>query len=257
MPRIVREEEYAIRRNQILDTALRLVYTKGFEQMTIQDILDEQHISKGAFYHYFDSKAAVLEALVERIVDEVEPLLSSIVQDSRLSALEKFQRFFDMTARWKTDRIDLMLGLVRVWYADENAIVRQKVFATTLKRVTPWLTGIAHQGVQEGVFTITYPDTFCQMIFYLIQGMGDTFVELLFKEQDKHTARQQATRMAAAYDEALERVLGAPNGSINLIDTETLEAWFPHQETIPVLAGEEPSNRSSDVMRGNHNDNSL
>jgi AcrR family transcriptional regulator len=32
-----------------------LVFTKGFEQMSIQDILDELHISKGAFYHYFDS----------------------------------------------------------------------------------------------------------------------------------------------------------------------------------------------------------
>jgi hypothetical protein len=148
-----------------------------------------------------------------------------------------------------------MLGLVRIWYADENAIVRQKVFATTLKRVTPWLTGIANQGVQEGVFTITYPDSLCQMIFYLIQGMGDTFVELLFKEQDKQTAMQQAARMAAAYNEALERVLGAPNGSINLIDVKTLEAWFPQRETIAVVAGEGPGNRSSDMMHGNHHDN--
>ena len=40
MPRSVKEEEYAIRRNQILDVAQRLVYSKGYGQMTIQDILD-------------------------------------------------------------------------------------------------------------------------------------------------------------------------------------------------------------------------
>lgn len=242
MPRIVREEEYTIRRNQILEAALQLVYTKGFEQMTIQDILNELHISKGAFYHYFDSKAAVLEALVERIVYEVEPHLAAIVQDSQLSALEKFQRFFDTTARWKTDRIVLMLELVRMWYTDENAIVRQKVFAKTLKQVSPLLTEIAEQGVQEGVFTIAYPDTFCQVIFYLIQGMGDAFVGLLLEEQDKQNALQQATHIVAAYNEALERVLGAPRGSINLIDTEMLEAWFPRQEMIAVMAGEGPTN---------------
>ena len=232
MPRIVREEEYAFRRNQILDTALQLVYTKGYEQMTIQDILESLQISKGAFYHYFNSKSAVLEALVERIVDEVEPLLFSIVQDSHLSALEKFQRFFDTTARWKTDRKDLMLGLMRMWYADENAIVRQKVFASTLKRVTPLLAEITHQGIQEGVFTTSYPDAVCQMYFYFLQGLGEAFVELLLADNDKVKSMQQAALMVAAYNEALERVLGAPRGSINLIDTETLDAWFPSQETV-------------------------
>jgi len=238
MPRIVREEEYAIRRNQILDTALRLVYTKGYGQMTIQDILDDLQISKGAFYHYFDSKSAVLEALVERIVDEVEPLLFSIVQDPYLSALEKFQRFFDTTARWKTDRKDLMLGLVRMWYADENAILRQKVFASTLKRVNPLLTEIAHQGVREGVFTTPYPDSVCQVFFYFLQGLGEAFVELLLADADKQEAVQQAGIVVAAYNDALERILGAPKGSINLIDQETLEAWFPQRETTPVVVGE-------------------
>lgn len=237
MPRIVREEEYAVRRNQILDTALRLVYTKGYEQMTIQDILDNQQISKGAFYHYFNSKAAVLEALVQRIVDEVEPHLLSIVQDPHLSALEKFQRFFDTTARWKTDRKDLMLGLMRMWYADENAIVRQKVFASTLKRVSPLLAEITHQGIQEGVFTTSYPDAVCQMYFYFLQGLGEAFVQLLLADNNKQKSMQQAALMVSAYNEALERVLGAPRGSINLIDTETLDAWFPSQETVPVVPG--------------------
>jgi AcrR family transcriptional regulator len=238
MPRIVREEEYAIRRNQILDTALRLVYTKGFEQMTIQDILDNLQISKGAFYHYFDSKAAVLEALVERIVDEVEPLLSVIVQDAHLSALEKFQRFFDSTARWKTERKDLMLRLMRMWYADENAIVRQKVFVSTLKRVSPLLTEITYQGVREGVFTTPYPETVSQVFFYFLQGLGETFVQLLLTDHDQLKSMQQAANVVTAYTDALERVLGAPRGSINLMDLETLEAWFVRRESPPVDQGE-------------------
>ena len=63
MARKVKEEDYASRRNEILDAARTLVYTKGYEQMSIQDILDALKISKGAFYHYFDSKPALLEAL--------------------------------------------------------------------------------------------------------------------------------------------------------------------------------------------------
>ncbi|MBK9928235.1 MAG: TetR family transcriptional regulator [Anaerolineales bacterium] len=46
MPRIVKEEDYAARRKEILDVAQRLVYTKGYEKMSIQDILDALKISR-------------------------------------------------------------------------------------------------------------------------------------------------------------------------------------------------------------------
>src|SRR5438093_12568621 len=102
MARIVKE--YAVRRNEILDVAQQLVETKGYEQMAIQDILDDLQISKGAFYHYFDSKPALLEAIIERMLQEVEQLLVPIVHDPQLPALEKFQRFFAVSAGWKTAR---------------------------------------------------------------------------------------------------------------------------------------------------------
>ena len=101
MARSVNEKEYALKRNQILDVTQRLVYTKGYEQMAIQDILVDLQISKGAFYHYFDSKPALLEALIERFAQEALELLNPIVQDPHLPALEKLQRFFDTAVRWK------------------------------------------------------------------------------------------------------------------------------------------------------------
>ncbi len=58
MPRIAREG--APGRNEILDVAQRLIYTRGYEQMTIQDILDDLGISKGAFHHYSGSRQALL-----------------------------------------------------------------------------------------------------------------------------------------------------------------------------------------------------
>src|SRR4030065_2368729 len=110
MARIDKEEAYAARRNEILEAAQRFVYSKGYEQLTIQDILDELQISKGAFYHYFDSKGAVLEALVERmVVEEVIPLLTPIVQDPDLSALDKLNRYFSTSAHWKIAKKTFML----------------------------------------------------------------------------------------------------------------------------------------------------
>jgi len=238
MPRIVKEDEYAVRRNEILDAAQRLVYTKGFGQMTIQDILDELQISKGAFYHYFDSKHALLEALIERLQAEAEKILIPITQDTQLSALEKLERYFATAAQWKTAQKTYLLALLRVWYNDDNAIVRQKVFATAVKRITPLLSVIIRQGIQEGVLTTPYPDQAGELVLSLIQGLGETYAKMLLSPEAEGGDLQHIQRTSAAYSDALERVLGAPPGSVHLIDAATLEEWFPPQEKLPGVASE-------------------
>src|SRR3981189_2233227 len=94
MARVTKPEEFASKRNAILAAAQRLVFTKGYEQMSIQDVLHDLQISGGAFHHYFDSRGALLDALIERIQREsIKPLLP-IVHDPQLTALQKLQGFF-------------------------------------------------------------------------------------------------------------------------------------------------------------------
>jgi AcrR family transcriptional regulator len=226
MARTVNEKEYAIRRNAILDITQRLVYTKGYEQMAIQDILNELQMSKGAFYHYFDSKPALLEAMIERMQQEAEQLLLPIVKDPHLGALEKFQRYIDAGVRWKTARKAFLIELLRVWYSDHNAIVRQKMWATMSKRAMPLLLEIIRQGIQEGVLNIRFPDQVSAVVLSLIYGLGDAFAELLLSPDPHGDELQRAEGLVAAYGDALERVLGAPAGSVKLMDAAALQEWF-------------------------------
>jgi AcrR family transcriptional regulator len=226
MARIVKEEAYAVKRNEILDATQRLVYTKGYEQMTIQDILDDLKISKGAFYHYFDSKPALLEALIERIQEEAEQLINPIVHDPHLPALEKFQRFIDTLARWKTAQKTFLLALWHVLYMDDNAIFRQKVRDSGLKRFAPVISVIIRQGVQEGVLTTSYPDTVGEVALSLVLDLADTLASLLLSYEPGRDELGRVEGTVAAYSDALERVLGAPTGSLILVDSEILREWF-------------------------------
>jgi AcrR family transcriptional regulator len=225
MARTVNEDEYTARRNEILDATQRLLYTKGYNQIAIQDILDELNISKGAFYHYFDSKGAMLEALAERMIDQVEPLLLPIIEDPQLPALEKLQRYFDTAARWKNDRIDYLLALLRGWYSDENATVRQKVYFTGVKRLTPMLAVIIRQGVQEGILKPAYPDQVGDAAWSLLYGMSEHLAEQIISGEQSPGALQRMQATVASYTDALERVLGAPPGSFQLVDLDLLQAW--------------------------------
>jgi AcrR family transcriptional regulator len=215
-----------VRRNEILDVAQRLVYTKGYEQMTIQDILEGLQISKGAFYHYFDSKQALLEALIERIMQEAEQVLSPIVHDPHLPALEKFRRYLDTAARWKTAQKDLLLALLRVWYTDDNAIVRQKASIAGSQCILPLLRIIIRQGIQEGVLATPYPDQVGEVVLSLVQGLGDAFAGILLAGEAEEGTMRHMANTVAAYSDALERVLGAPAGSLCLVNVEILNEWM-------------------------------
>jgi AcrR family transcriptional regulator len=227
MARIVKEEEYAEKRNAILDVAQRLVYSKGYEQMTIQDILDDLQISKGAFYHYFGSKPVLLEALVERMGLVVEKLVLPIMHDPELTALQKLQHFFDTLNRFKIAQKDFLLALLQGWYKDENAIVRHKLMMTTPKVIKPFLAEIIQQGNAEGVFSTFYPEQqVSDVVLALTQALGDTLGLLLLSSEPSHDNLQDIECTVAAYNDALERILGTPRGSLSLVDTETLKEWF-------------------------------
>ena len=73
MARTVKEPD--IRRNEILDVAQQFFYTKGYEQTSVQDIIDQVGIAKGTFYHYFGSKVELLDELIERMTDQVLSLI--------------------------------------------------------------------------------------------------------------------------------------------------------------------------------------
>jgi AcrR family transcriptional regulator len=228
-----REAPSTAKRGEILDVAQRLVTTKGFQQMTIEDILAELKISKGAFYHYFDSKAGLLEALIERMVDEASLILEPILEDPALSALQKIQRWFDTSAQWKTTRKELLLSLLQVWYHDDNAIVRQKLRADSLAWIGPRLTSVIRQGMREETFTTSFPDHVGQVVFSLLYDLGDSLAARVLSGRVDAQALAEAEAETAAYTNAIERTLGAPQGALSLIEPRLLREWF--SDAVPVV----------------------
>lgn len=223
MTRIVKE--YAIRRDEILDSAQKLIYSKGFEQMTIQDILDDLSIAKGTFYHYFDSKQALLEAITRRTLDRAEQAAAPIVDAPQLGAPEKLRRFFSAMSRWESDQQTLILALLEVWYHAENAVVREQTRSMTVERLAPLLNRIVRQGVDEGTLAAAHPDQAGEIALFILMGMEDHVVGpfMLARPEPGDLARAEAA--LAAYQDAAERVLGAPAGTLTIITPEALRSW--------------------------------
>ncbi len=68
------------RREQIIDAAMHVFSQKGFTRATNKDIALEAGITPGLIYHYFESKEALLQAIVEgrsplRLISSLSPAM--------------------------------------------------------------------------------------------------------------------------------------------------------------------------------------
>lgn len=64
--KLTKKQQALLRRNQIIDTALKLFAEKGYNKTTIKDISEAAGTSMGLMYHYFASKDELLIAVFER-----------------------------------------------------------------------------------------------------------------------------------------------------------------------------------------------
>lgn len=222
MARTVNIAEQSARRDAILHAAQRLILSNGYERLTIQDILEDLQISKGAFYHYFDSKPAVVEALTERLVDDSERALTRIAEDPELGASEKLQRFFGEIIRWKSARQNLMVAMLPVWYAPDNLAFRLLVDRATAKRLAPLLSVIVRQGVDEHQFATAYPEQAGAIIVAIVQALQDAMAQHLLTTGSK-VKEMVATH--GAHIEAIERYLGVPAGTLYHADARAVNSW--------------------------------
>ncbi|HEV2581038.1 MAG TPA: TetR/AcrR family transcriptional regulator, partial [Ktedonobacteraceae bacterium] len=136
------------------------------------------------------------------------------------------RRFFPTLSRWKTARKDFILALMRILYADNNAIFRQKARALAVKRVTPLLATVIRQGIQEDVLTTSYPEQVSEVVISLVLDFSDALAGLLLSQEPGRDEYPRVERTVAAYTETIERALGAPAGSLPLADDQALGEWF-------------------------------
>ena len=216
---------YDERHAEFLDVALRLFYSKGFDNTSVADIVDAVDVAKGTFYHYFDSKADLLNELVARVYRETVASLEPLVADESLSAPEKLERLFTFIGNWKAANRDFVLQTARVVYRDENALLRMRMTAEATAMVAPLYAAIIRQGVAEGAFDVDYPDETAEIILQMGMTFSDAFARALMSGTGDELL-PTLERRVAAYERSIERVLGAEEGSLTLLDMQQLTMWF-------------------------------
>ena len=220
----------AVRRDAILDVAERLMRTCGYEEMSVQDIQDELGVSRGAIYHYFGSKAEILDAVSERTTDTVIAVIEPIADDVGLTPLAKLQQVFAVAGQWKAERKELMVALAQAWYSDHNLLVRERLGHMVTARLTPLIAGILRAGKAEGVFHVGSPDHAAAILVAMLLDSGEALSRMVFAGLEGTASFEEIEIAISAYNEAFGRILGLSSGSFEIIDSPTLRFWLDREE---------------------------
>ncbi|CRZ13895.1 TetR/AcrR family transcriptional regulator [Mycolicibacterium neworleansense] len=239
MARRVKPEEYAARRREILVAALQLLHDKGYAAMTIEDLLAAVQISKGALYHYFRSKQELLEGVVEHLGESPTVELQRIVDAPDRTALDKLHAYFAASHTWKTENPIAVATLARLWHDENNALLRQKMTQGSLRTTAPLLEAIIRQGCAEGVFDTGFPHEAAGIITAMGMHLADAFIEALQADgaDGVDISGPHARRAVAAYQQAIERILGLADGSLASVAATTPISDFaaPSARACPPL----------------------
>lgn len=224
MARIVKKPDE--RRSELIACAQKLFYSQGYESTSVRDIVNEAGVAKGTFYYYFDSKQAVLEAMVDELIAYSLAMMRDIIEDESLDARTKWVRAMAMVGNWKLERRAELLALVSMLQKDENALLQDKLRTKTIELVAPELARIVRQGAEEGVFETGYVNETAEIALVIMQTLSLAIADMISRPHDYADPVNHARLKLEAVQTAIERVLGAAPGSLPLMDWETLAVWI-------------------------------
>ncbi len=219
-------KDYNVRKNEILDTAQKLFFELGYEQTSVSSIIDSVGVAKGTFYYYFKSKEELLDHLAERFADEMAAKISEIVGNESIGALEKLNLTFLQSGQYKMENKELMITFMRVLYRDDNTMLRHKMFNRVIKRTAPFLAKIIEQGLSEKVFDTPSAEEAGEFILLIGRPINEVIVREFLNLSEKPERKALLKRRLRFYQDSIERILGAPAGSIEIIDEEIIDGFL-------------------------------
>lgn len=141
---------------KILSASMRLFLEKGYENTTLQDIIDQLGgLTKGAIYHHFKGKEEILLAITDRLGEETERRMAAIRDDPTRNGLEKLREMFWASLR-NADQ-------TQMFSVAPNLLNNPRFLAISLRDVMEtvvpkYAAPVLREGVRDGSIHTDYPE---------------------------------------------------------------------------------------------------
>ncbi|NLZ39487.1 MAG: TetR/AcrR family transcriptional regulator [Firmicutes bacterium] len=164
--RITKDPE--VRKQEILETAMKLFAEQGISKTSMNDIAKTAGITKGLVYYYFASKEELVAEVASFIVKEVNQRLVAIVQDQGLDFYEKLAQILRLYLITMHEHYNFME------YSPASPGVYELIKNSLTEAALLYTKDFINQALEAGILKISYPEYTLKMI---INGIADLYVE--------------------------------------------------------------------------------
>ena len=185
------------RRRELLQIAYRMFLSRGYENTSVDEIIEAAGIAKGTFYYYFQSKEQMLEAVIGMMI-EAEAEAARQVLASELPVPQKIAGII-ASARPNQDERPIEEALNR----PENLLMHSKIREQLLEAMVPLLSETVEEGVRGGLFACDHIPERVRMLLIL---SSELFDEGSFSQAD-----------VDVFIDVMERILGAAPGTMGFV----------------------------------------
>ena len=151
---------------RILEVSKKLFLEKGYENTTIQDILDElKDLTKGAIYHHFSSKEAIFDAIASNEGKIQLEYFLNIKNDNSLTGEQKLKKFINCSISSTSMKKFIKIA--------PNLLDNPKFLAIQLKQIrdviTPsFILPIIQEGIEDKSIITNKPYELSELIAVLL-----------------------------------------------------------------------------------------
>jgi AcrR family transcriptional regulator len=204
-------------KNKIIETAHLFFSEKGYDKTSVNDIINKLGISKGAFYHYFNSKDDVLDAIILGYTAEAVDMMYEIVYDPKLNGLEKYIKMFKETQAKREKNAERFSFLIKLFLKEDNLLFRHRYTEKILELTKPPFILILQQGVKEGLFVINHPEETAELIIRLGNIYRTKIAVLSLTLNDNPNNLLKIQGIIEFMQDTVERLVGVQSGTLNII----------------------------------------
>ena len=152
-----------ITEERILQAAERLFLEKGYDNTTIQDIVDALgDLTKGAVYHHFKSKEDIMEAVGDRMFVRNNPFAEAAARKD-LNGLEKLRASILMNQS-DDARMEMTVQSMPIL---ENPRFLASMIRDNQQEIAPYLLRFLEEGIRDGSIHTEYPKELSEVILLL------------------------------------------------------------------------------------------